>query len=75
LSKSKSFHGSYLEAKNADEHILGFVLVNDWSARDTHLYCKKPWTGVTTTSGFFAWAIVKIPFEPIARASSNQVIY
>lgn len=26
--------GSYLTAKEADEHIFGFVLVNDWSARD-----------------------------------------
>lgn len=26
--------GTYLNAKDADEHIFGLVLVNDWSARD-----------------------------------------
>ncbi|KAF9698766.1 hypothetical protein EKO04_003273 [Ascochyta lentis] len=26
--------GTYLHAKDADEHIFGLVLVNDWSARD-----------------------------------------
>jgi fumarylacetoacetase len=35
-------HGSELDIKNADQHIFGFVLLNDWSSRDLQLFEMKP---------------------------------
>ena len=35
-------HGSELDIKNADQHIFGFVLLNDCSSRDIQLFEMKP---------------------------------
>ncbi|KAH7408961.1 putative fumarylacetoacetate hydrolase [Cadophora sp. MPI-SDFR-AT-0126] len=35
-------YGSELDIAMADEHIFGFVLLNDWSARDLQMFEMKP---------------------------------
>jgi fumarylacetoacetase len=35
-------YGSELRITEADEHIFGFVLLNDWSARDLQVFEMKP---------------------------------
>ncbi|KAH8803321.1 putative fumarylacetoacetate hydrolase [Xylogone sp. PMI_703] len=35
-------YGEELNIKEADEHIFGFVLLNDWSARDLQIFEMKP---------------------------------
>ena len=34
--------GQRLDIKDAKEHIFGFVLLNDWSARDHQLFEMRP---------------------------------
>jgi fumarylacetoacetase len=34
--------GERLDIKDAKEHIFGFVLLNDWSARDHQLFEMRP---------------------------------
>lgn len=41
VSKPVEF-GSELDISVADEHIFGFVLLNDWSARDLQIFEMKP---------------------------------
>ena len=35
-------HGSELDIANVEEHIFGFVLLNDWSSRDLQIFEMKP---------------------------------
>ena len=35
-------YGSELDIAEADEHIFGFVLLNDWSSRDFQVFEMKP---------------------------------
>ncbi|KAJ4247102.1 hypothetical protein NW762_013240 [Fusarium torreyae] len=35
-------YGSVMDINNAEEHIFGFVLLNDWSARDLQVFEMKP---------------------------------
>ena len=41
VSKPVKF-GSELDIAEADEHIFGFVLLNDWSSRDIQVFEMKP---------------------------------
>jgi len=41
VSKPVDF-GSELDITKSDEHIFGFVLLNDWSARDLQIFEMKP---------------------------------
>jgi fumarylacetoacetase len=41
VSKPVDF-GSELDIAEADNHIFGFVLLNDWSSRDIHVFEMKP---------------------------------
>lgn len=44
--------GERLDIKDAKEHIFGFVLLNDWSARDHQLFEMRPLVGY-----IFCWLI------------------
>lgn len=46
-------HGSVMPIEEAKEHILGFVLLNDWSARDHQLFEMRP-LGPFHSKGFGA---------------------
>lgn len=35
-------HGSELDIRDVEDHIFGFVLLNDWSARDLQAFEMKP---------------------------------
>ncbi|RSL56837.1 hypothetical protein CEP53_006686 [Fusarium sp. AF-6] len=35
-------YGTELDIKNVEEHIFGFVLLNDWSSRDLQIFEMKP---------------------------------
>ena len=37
-------HGVNIEAKDADEYILGYMLMNDWSARSIQIEEMKLYT-------------------------------
>jgi 2-keto-4-pentenoate hydratase/2-oxohepta-3-ene-1,7-dioic acid hydratase in catechol pathway len=41
VSKPVPF-GEVMEISDAKEHIFGFVLLNDWSARDLQMFEMKP---------------------------------
>lgn len=52
--------GTYLAAKDADEHIFGLVLVNDWSARDIQgleMNPLGPFNGKNFMTSMSAWVI------------------
>lgn len=35
-------YGSTLDIEHVEEHIFGFVLLNDWSSRDLQIFEMKP---------------------------------
>jgi fumarylacetoacetase len=35
-------HGSEMKIGDAEEHIFGFVILNDWSSRDLQMFEMKP---------------------------------
>jgi fumarylacetoacetase len=35
-------HGHEMKIEDAEEHIFGFVLLNDWSSRDLQVFEMKP---------------------------------
>jgi fumarylacetoacetase len=59
--------GSYLRAKDADAHIFGFVLVNDWSARDIQgleMNPLGPFNGKNFRTSITPWVITLEALEP-----------
>jgi fumarylacetoacetase len=59
--------GSYLAAKDADAHIFGFVLVNDWSARDVQgleMNPLGPFNGKNFRTSISPWVITLEALAP-----------
>ncbi|OAL06199.1 hypothetical protein IQ06DRAFT_362428 [Phaeosphaeriaceae sp. SRC1lsM3a] len=71
--------GSYLNAKDADAHIFGFVLVNDWSARDIQgleMNPLGPFNGKNFRTSITPWIVTleaMKPFEVEAPARMEKV--
>lgn len=59
--------GSYLTAREADEHIFGFVLVNDWSARDIQgleMNPLGPFNGKNFRTSITPWIVTLEALKP-----------
>lgn len=59
--------GTYLNAKDADEHIFGLVLVNDWSARDIQgleMNPLGPFNGKNFFTSISPWVITLEALKP-----------
>lgn len=59
--------GTYLNAKDADEHIFGLVLVNDWSARDIQgleMNPLGPFNGKNFITSISPWIITLEALKP-----------
>jgi fumarylacetoacetase len=59
--------GSYLQAKDADAHIFGFVLVNDWSARDIQgleMNPLGPFNGKNFRTSITPWVVTLDALAP-----------
>lgn len=71
--------GTQLDAKDADEHIFGLVLVNDWSARDIQgleMNPLGPFNGKNFMTSMTPWIITLEalkPFEVSAPARMQPV--
>lgn len=59
--------GTYLNAKDADQHIFGLVLVNDWSARDIQgleMNPLGPFNGKNFMTSISPWIITLEALKP-----------
>jgi fumarylacetoacetase len=59
--------GTLLKAESADEHIFGFVLVNDWSARDVQgleMNPLGPFNGKNFATTISPWVITMEALQP-----------
>ena len=68
-------HGSTMPASEAKEHIFGFVLLNDWSARDHQLFEMRP-LGPFHSKGFGTsisnWITPLEALEPYSCAPNTK---
>jgi fumarylacetoacetase len=61
--------GTYLKAADADKHIFGLVLVNDWSARDIQgleMNPLGPFNGKNFRTSITPWIVTLEALEPFA---------
>lgn len=66
VSKPVPF-GSELDIKDVEEHIFGFVLLNDWSARDLQIFEMKPlgpFHGKGFGTSISPWVVTMDALEP-----------
>jgi fumarylacetoacetase len=68
--------GSYLAAKDADKHIFGLVLVNDWSARDIQgleMNPLGPFNGKNFRTSITPWIVTLEALEPFAVPAPERM--
>ncbi|KAL5115936.1 hypothetical protein ACEQ8H_006158 [Pleosporales sp. CAS-2024a] len=68
--------GTYLKAADADKHIFGLVLVNDWSARDIQALEMNPlgpFNGKNFRTSITAWIITLEALEPFAVQAPERM--
>lgn len=73
-AKSVPF-GTTLTADEASDHIFGFVLLNDWSARDIQMYESLPvgpFNGKAFATSISPWVIVPEALAPSATEPLGQ---
>ena len=59
--------GEPIDVKNADDHVFGFVLLNDWSARDIQKFeyvPLGPFNGKNFATTISPWIVTKEALEP-----------
>lgn len=69
--------GESISTKNAEEHIFGMVLFNDWSARDIQSWeyvPLGPFLGKNFCSSVSPWVVTLEALEPFRTASPKQDI-
>lgn len=67
--------GEPISTKDAEEHILGFVLVNDWSARDIQRWEYQPlgpFLGKSFRTSISPWVVVQEALEPFRISGPKQ---
>jgi len=68
--------GSHIPAKNADDHIFGMVLLNDWSARDIQQWEYQP-LGPFNSKGFATtispWVVTMDALAPFRVEQPEQL--
>jgi fumarylacetoacetase len=68
--------GSYLPAKDADAHIFGLVLVNDWSARDVQgleMNPLGPFNGKNFRTSITPWIVTLEALQPFAVPAPERM--
>jgi fumarylacetoacetase len=69
-------HGESIDATNAEEHIFGLVLLNDWSARDIQTWeCHLlgPLNGKNFCTSISPWVVPLEALEPFRTISMMGV--
>ncbi|WKT48602.1 Fumarylacetoacetase, N-terminal domain superfamily [Fusarium oxysporum f. sp. vasinfectum] len=64
-----------LHAKDAEEHIFGFVILNDWSARDIQgfeMFPLGPFNGKSLGTSISPWIITLDALEPFRTKAQEQ---
>lgn len=67
--------GSPIPIDSADDHIFGFCLVNDWSARDIHLWEGQPlgpFLSKNFTTSVSPWIVTIDALEPFRTAPVSR---
>jgi fumarylacetoacetase len=75
ITCSETKLGSSISAKNVDEHIFGFVLFNDWSARDIQNWeyvPLGPFLGKNFGSTISPWIVTMDSLEPFRVKGPEQ---
>jgi fumarylacetoacetase len=68
--------GTYLKAADADKHIFGLVLVNDWSARDIQgleMNPLGPFNGKNFRTSITPWIVPLEALEPFAVPAPERM--
>jgi fumarylacetoacetase len=71
-----SQRGTSIRALDADDHIAGFCLVNDWSARDIQAYEYQPlgpFLGKSFATSMSPWLVSSVALEPYRVTPPAQV--
>lgn len=66
-----------LSVARADSHIFGFVLLNDWSARDIQAWEYQPlgpFQGKATATTISPWIVMKAALEPFRRPAPARPV-
>ncbi|MDB5664637.1 fumarylacetoacetase [Cypionkella sp.] len=72
-----STHGQPVTVAEADAMIFGFVLLNDWSARDIQGWEQQPlgpFQGKATATSLSAWIVMKAALEPFRVATPPREV-
>jgi fumarylacetoacetase len=67
-----SHHGQPVTVAEADDMIFGYVLLNDWSARDIQAWEYQPlgpFQGKATATSISPWIVMKAALEPFRVAT------
>jgi fumarylacetoacetase len=68
--------GQSIDVKDAENHIFGFVLMNDWSARDIQLWEAKPlgpFNGKNFATTVSPWVVPPEALEPFRTKPMRPV--
>jgi fumarylacetoacetase len=68
--------GTYLRAKDADEHIFGLVLLNDWSARDIQgleMNPLGPFCGKNFMTSISPWVVTLEALKPFEVVAPERI--
>lgn len=63
--------GSSIAVDQAEEHIFGFVLLNDWSARDFQKNEHAPFTSKNFATTISPWIVPVDALEPFRTTPTN----
>src|ERR1700722_18914317 len=70
-----SLRGERLKEEEAEEMIFGFVLLNDWSARDIQQWeyvPLGPFQGKAFATSISPWVVTRAALEPFRRRGPKQ---
>jgi fumarylacetoacetase len=69
--------GAPIDVNDAEDHIFGFVLLNDWSARDIQLYeatLMGPFNGKSFCTTISPWVVPLEALEPFRVAPKETPV-
>lgn len=76
ISQGNSF-GTPIDVDEAEDHIFGFVLMNDWSARDIQMYestLMGPFNGKSFCTSVSPWVVPPEALEPFRVAPKETPV-
>jgi fumarylacetoacetase len=71
-----SEHGSSIHVDEAEDHIFGFVIMNDWSARDIQIWESSPlgpFNGKNFATTISPWIVPLEALEPFREPPVSSV--